>query len=350
VILRQGIERFYTVRENRRLKERVVRYAGYLESQHRDPLDLGNLSAESPTMREAVARIESLAAGSSPVLVTGEPGTEKELFASALHIGSPRERGPFVVVSSPAFSGEALERELFGWEKGAFDEALVDRAGRLELAHEGTLVLAELDGLGHELEDRIDRFLADSLVRRVGSQVDVRVDVRWVATTTAPAAWLEQSRLRAAFAERVVVVPPLRERRFDLPAMCQRLLLRSASRLGRPARAFTADAMALLVGHRWPGNFAELAAVVERAALLAEGDTVTPAALMIAAPQDESSHESTGAAKDRMDLPGQLDDLERRELCIALERCGGNKAEVARMLGIQRTTLYYRLKRLGIEA
>src|SRR5258706_695046 len=136
VVLKQSIERFHTLRENRRLREQLARYAGYLEAEQRTPMDLGELSAESTTMQAATSQIEQLSASASPALIAGEPGTEKELFARALHVSSPRESKPFVVVSCPSFVGDSLERELFGWERGAFDGALVDRPGRLELAHE----------------------------------------------------------------------------------------------------------------------------------------------------------------------------------------------------------------------
>jgi two-component system response regulator AtoC/two-component system response regulator HupR/HoxA len=146
-----------------------------------------------------------------------------------------------------------------------------------------------------------------------------------------------------------MVIPPLRSRLEDLPAMAHRLLLRGAVKYGRPARTFSADAIAALAGHRWPGNVAELGSVIERAVLLAESDVVGASCLALSEHAAKVTHAGEAAAVHPIDLPGQLDDLERRQLCAALDQCGGNKAEVARALGIQRTTLYYRLKRLGIE-
>jgi DNA-binding NtrC family response regulator len=350
VVLKQSIERFYTLRENRRLREQLARYAGYLEAEQRDPMDFGELSAESAPMREAASRIEQLSAGGSPVLVAGEPGTEKELFARALHVSSPRESKPFIVVSCPAFGGDALERELFGWERGAFDGAIVDRPGRLELAHEGTLVLCELGELSPGLSARLERLLEDGAVRRIGATNDAKVDVRLLATTSqTPSSFASTSPLARRIAASHVVVPPLRTRLDDLPTICTRLLVRSALRYGRPARAFSPEAIAKLMTYRWPGNLAELASVIERAALACDSATVGPS---YTSPTDVAPPSLAEALPSPLPagLPAQLDDLERRELCSALERCGGNKAEVARILGIQRTTLYYRLKRLGIEA
>ena len=350
VVLRQGIERFHTLRENRRLKERLARYAGYLEGQQRDPLEFGNFSAESPAMREAVARVETLASTSSPVLIAGEAGTEKELFASALHVGSAREPNPFVLVSCPPLGGDALERELFGWHHDAFAGAITDRPGRLELAHGGTLVLAELGEVTPSLETQLTRLMAEGVVRRIGGGPEAPCDVRLVATTTEePAHWHTGSALKRELGRAQVIVPPLRHRTADLPGMCSRLLARWANRYGRPARTFDGNAMARLVGYPWPGNLAELSGVIERAVLVCPAETVTASYLSLEA-RHNAAVELPSEVKPCVDLPGQLDEIERRQLVTALERCGGNKAEVARMLGIQRTTLYYRLKRLGIEA
>ncbi|HEY3595039.1 MAG TPA: sigma 54-interacting transcriptional regulator, partial [Polyangiaceae bacterium] len=152
----------------------------------------------SEAMREAVARVESLAVGSSPVLVAGESGTEKELFASALHVGSAREQGPFIVVSCPPLAGDALERELFGWEAGAFDGAVAARPGRLELAQGGTLLLAEFREASPGLEARLMRFFAEGIAQRNGAITSTQLDVRVVTTTgDDPAAFIAGSALKA---------------------------------------------------------------------------------------------------------------------------------------------------------
>ncbi|HKQ71423.1 MAG TPA: sigma-54 dependent transcriptional regulator [Polyangiaceae bacterium] len=350
VILRQSIERFHTLRENQRLKDQLGRYAGYLEAEHHDPIDFGELSAESSAMRGAVRQLETLAPGGTPVLVAGEPGTEKALFARALHVGSARESQPFVVVNCPSFSEVLLERELFGWEKGAFEGALSARAGRFELAHRGTLVLEELRDVSSSVAAQLERWLDQGKTRRLGSATDSRADVRLVATTSEPApAFEKRSALARRIASATLTVPPLRDRFDDLPGMCDRLVVKCATRQGRPARSFSPEARAKLLVYEWPGNVLELSNVVERAVLLCNRPVIGPAFVALRDQGAPFVEAPTPSDASSIDLPGQLDHMERRELCAALERCHGNKAEVARMLGMQRTTLYYRLKRLGIE-
>src|SRR5689334_16473558 len=206
VVLKQSIERFHTLRENRRLREQLARYAGYLEAEQRDPIDFGELAAESAPMRAAAGQIEQLSTGSAPVLIAGEPGTEKELFARALHVSSLRESKPFVVVSCPSFAADSLERELFGWERGAFDGAVLDRPGRVELAHEGTLVLAELGAIPPAIAARLERLLEDGTVRRLGASSDAKVDVRLLVTTSeTPSSFAASSSLARAIARAHVI-------------------------------------------------------------------------------------------------------------------------------------------------
>jgi two-component system, NtrC family, response regulator AtoC len=385
VILRQAIGSFATVRENRRLRDQLAHYAGYLEREQRDPIDFGEITGDSPALKELSERIAIGAPTSSPVLIEGEPGSEKEVVARAIHVGSPREEKPFVKVTCAAFRGDALERELFGWQRGAFDGAFTDRAGRFELAHKGTIYLDDLAQPSPSLQGRLLRVLESGEVERVGATEPTRVDVRVVVSLTPSleAVWGANNEVLADLVSRLAVfpvrLPRLRERRSDIRALAEHFLRKYARRNPRAATSLSAEAVTKLEAYAWPGNVRELENVIERAAILSRSDVIQPEHLAFsarpalspsAAPSSSIStptpsgpvlpeaSPSRASAPDlgeivggaKIDLDSQLDDIERRELLSALARCGGNKAEVARSLGVQRTTLYYRLKRLGIES
>jgi DNA-binding NtrC family response regulator len=318
------------------------------------------------------------------VLIEGEPGSEKEVVARAIHVGSPREEKPFVKVTCAAFRGDALERELFGWHRGAFDGAFTDRAGRFELAHKGTIYLDDLAQPSPSLQGRLLRVLESGEVERVGATEPTRVDVRIIVSLTPSleAVWGEGEVL-ADLVSRLGVfpvrLPRLRERSGDIRALAEHFLRKYARRNPRAATSLSAEAVAKLEAYAWPGNVRELENVIERAAILSRSDVIQPEHLAFAAHPGPSPASPTSAPSStatpsgsvvaeaspsrasspdlgeivggaKIDLDSQLDDIERRELLSALARCGGNKAEVARSLGVQRTTLYYRLKRLGIES
>ncbi len=387
VILRQAIGNFATVRENRRLRDQLAHYAGYLEREQRDPIDFGEITGESPALKELAARIALGAPTSSPVLLEGEQGSEKEVVARAIHVGSPREEKPFVKVTCAAFRGDALERELFGWQRGAFDGAFTDRAGRFELAHLGTIYLDDLASPSPSLQGRLLRVLESGEIERVGATEPTPVDVRVVCSMTPSLeiAWGEGEVLTDLVSRLSVFpvrLPRLRERRGDIRALAEHFLRKYARRNPRAATALSTEAVVKLEAYAWPGNVRELENVIERAAILSRSDVIQPEHLAFVArpapsvpqpapsssasvaepipggpavpeafparPSSPEIGEIIGGAK--IDLDSQLDDIERRELLAALARCSGNKAEVARSLGVQRTTLYYRLKRLGIES
>jgi DNA-binding NtrC family response regulator len=380
VILRQAIANFATVRENRRLREQLAHYAGYLEREQRDPIDFGQLAGESPAMKDLGDRIALGAPTSSPVLIEGEYGSEKEVVARAIHVGSPREEKPFVKVTCAAFRGDALERELFGWKRGAFDGAFDDRAGRFELAHHGTIFLEEPGVLSPSLQGRLLRLLADGEVERVGATEAIPVDVRVVLSLTPgiEEAWAGADVLPELVSRLSVFpvhLPPLRDRRGDIRVLAEHFLRKYAQRNPRAATSLSAEAVARLYTYPWPGNVRELENVIERAAILSRSDVIQPEHLAFSTPTVRPTSPSSpsltappssapapsapppssapppvpSSGPSKIDLDSQLEDIERRELLAALQRCGGNKAEVARSLGMQRTTLYYRLKRLGIE-
>jgi two-component system response regulator AtoC len=352
-VIRQGIAAFATLRENRELREQLAHYAAYLERAQRDPLDFGALSSEvrleaprvggvSPRLLDA---IETIAETAGPVVIEGESGVESELVARAIHIGSPRESRPFVAVMAGAFSGESLERELFGWGAPPFEGAARERAGRCELADGGTLWLHEPNELSPSLQARLLRMLSEGRVERVGETRARRVDVRLIVSVVGGVGRLfgpepALPELLARLSVFPIRLPPLRTRLEELPLLAEHFLARYAERNERRCARLTEGALMSLSSHSWPGNVRELERVLERAAIVARGQDIQSAHLDFEAPGPGS----LGPLGDRLEA------LERGELARALELHGGNKAEVARALGIHRTTLYYRLKKLGLDS
>ncbi|MDC0747682.1 sigma-54-dependent transcriptional regulator [Polyangium mundeleinium] len=365
VILRQGISVFATMRENKRLRDQLAHYAGYLEREQRDPIDFGELICNSAAMKEVSARIGEVAPTSTHVLVESRVGAEKEIVARAIHIGSPREERPFVKVTCAAFRGEALEREIFGSRRGAFEGATADRAGRVELAHGGTLYLEDPGPPTAALQARLARLLATGEAERVGDAEPRRLDVRLVVSVTPDLdeAWGRDvlPELTSRLSVFPIRLPPLSERREDIRPLAEHFLRKYTRRNTRAARALSNDAFMKLEAYGFPGNVRELENVVERAAILARGDVIQPEHLAFVPPVPAWEKASTSPPSQpvapaepesgarRQNLDSQLEEIERREMLAALDRCGGNKAEMARLLGVQRTTLYYRLKRLGID-
>lgn len=353
LFMRQGIEAFATVRENRRLRDQVAQYAGYLDKQQRDPIDFGQIVGAGEATSKVLDRVAELAEAASPVLIEGEAGVEKDVTARAIHTASAREAKPFVSVTCAAFRAEALERELFGYRRGAFEGAFQDRAGRFELADGGTLYLHEVSELSASLQGRLLRALVEGEVERLGDTTARRVDVRLIVSVT-PSLREAIGSLLPELESRLSVLPirllPLRKRRDDIRPLAEHFLLKYNQRNARAATSIAAEAIAKLTAYSWPGNVRELENVVERAAILARGDEIKPGHLMFAGDVAEVEPASQPASPDGVSLSLRLDAIERSELMTALKQYGGNKAEVARALGIHRTTLYYRLKKLGIDA
>jgi len=295
--------------------------------------------------------VEEVASTTTPVLIEGETGLEKDVVARAVHVGSAREESPFVAVTCAAFPGDALERELFGYRRGAFEGALQDREGRGELAHGGTLYLHEAGELSPSLQGRLLRLLEEGQVERVGDTHPRAVDVRLIVSCTPSFADSPFSRemvpeLRSRVSVFPVSLSPLRERREDIRPLAEHFLRKHAHRNGRQIATVKAEAVGALESYVWPGNVRELENVLERAAILAGEGAIDADHLLF----QKGTAPAAPRAEQGLSLSGKLDAIERRELIAALEKYDGNKAEVARTLGIHRTTLYYRLKKLGIDA
>jgi DNA-binding NtrC family response regulator len=301
------------------------------------------LIAESPKMRPVLELMQRVGPSDANVLVTGEHGTGKELVAQWLHASSPRAARSFIPVNMGGLSEGVFESELFGHVKGAFTDAKTDRVGRFELADAGTIFLDEIANITMSQQAKLLRVLQTGDVERVGSSRPRRVDVRVISATNAD---LQQEVQAGRFREDLLFrlntieigLPALRERREDIPVLATHFLRRHAARYRKTLSGFDAGAMQLLLSHSWPGNIRELDHAVERAVLLAQGDTVRAA--------DFALRSGTGAAQRLEDLP--LEDVERLLIQKALARYGGNVSQAAKALGLSRSALYRRIASHGL--
>jgi DNA-binding NtrC family response regulator len=297
--------------------------------------------AESRSMREAMALIDRAAQRDTPILLVGESGTGKELLARAIHKKSPRALGPFVAVNCSAIPEPLLESELFGHRRGAFTDARDDRPGLFQTAQRGTILLDEIGDMAPALQGKLLRVLQQREVHPLGASTPVSIDVRVVTATHRDLSTLVgEERFRQDLLYRINVievrVPPLRERPEDMDPLIGSVLDKHGAKLGKTGCTVSTDAMAVLRSYAWPGNVRELENVIERALVLGTGTVVTledlPRAL-----RDGRAPSSDGIAGRR------LADVERDHIVRTLRAAAGNKAAAARVLGLNRKTLYRKL-------
>ncbi|RMG15150.1 MAG: sigma-54-dependent Fis family transcriptional regulator [Planctomycetota bacterium] len=307
----------------------------------------------SPRMRAVERTIRRVAKSrSTTVLIRGESGVGKELAARALHAASPRASGPFVAVNCAALSETLLESELFGHEKGAFSGAHQRKIGLFEAAEGGTILLDEIGEMSLALQAKLLRVLQEKTFFRVGGVRPVRVDVRVVSATHRDLkADVEAGRFRRDLYYRLnvvqVVVPPLRERREDIPALAEEFLAEFSLELDRPyLEGFSPEALRRLTSHPWPGNVRELRNAVERAAILAEGPRVEAHDLQLE--EDCAEPSPVPAAAENSGRARTLAEVERAHIARVLESCRWNKSRAARLLGIHRTTLAKKVEDYGL--
>ncbi len=320
---------------------------------------------EGAAMRPVVDFIDRVAPSDATVLLLGESGTGKDVVARAIHRQSPRAKGPFVAINCAALPDSLVEAELFGHEKGAFTGALARRVGHFEAAHGGTLFLDEVAELSPGAQARLLRVLEDRQVQRLGATTPVPIDVRVVAAThqdlkEAVAARRFRQDLYFRLAVLVTTLPPLRDRPEDVEPLARRFLDRLRGRAGRPVEDFSPRALAALRRHVWPGNIRELRNAVERAVILGRTPLIEPEDLPLdvvagaLARVDALASTSAPAAvpdgAETIALPAPLAELERRAVAAAMRATGGNKTAAARLLGIDRVTLYSRLKAYAADA
>jgi DNA-binding NtrC family response regulator len=313
------------------------------------------LTGRSPAMIELYKEIARVAPSRSTVLIVGESGTGKELVARSIHKHSPRSSRPFVPVNCGAFTETLLESELFGYVRGAFTGAASDRKGLWEEAEGGTLFLDEVGETSAAMQVKLLRALQDGEIRRVGSTRPVMTDARVVAATNRDLEReVKAGRFREDLFYRLSVVtlrvPPLRERRSDIPLLAERFLRAASENAGRARLRLSEGALNRLVAYDWPGNVRELESAVEYAALHARGAEVAaedlPPKLQTAEVRQAASRSPLAALYE--DLPS-LDELERRYLQHVLEATGGNRTRTAEILGIDRRTLYRMAERFQLK-
>jgi formate hydrogenlyase transcriptional activator len=331
------------------LKDKLHQEKVYLEEEARTDQNFGEIVGESAALRRVLKQVEAVAPTGSTVLILGETGTGKELIARALHDLSPRRERTFVKLNCAAIPTGLLESELFGHEKGAFTGAIAQKVGRFELAHQGTLFLDEVGDIPPELQPKLLRALQEQEFERLGNTRTVRVDVRVVAATNRDLArMVGDGSFRSDLYYRLnvfpVVLPPLRERPDDIPRLVRHFTQRFARRMGRRIETIPAAVMDALVRYPWPGNVREMQNVIERAVILSPGPSLQiPLGDLQPAGTQSQAPASAGVT---------LADAEREHILGVLRETGwvlGGAKGAAASLGMKRSTLQWKMKKLGIS-
>jgi len=335
-VLRRALEHGRLLAENRALKD------GMLRGRTFD----GLVGASAP-MQALFAKIGRVAPSDATVLLQGESGTGKELVAEAIHRGSPRKNGPFIAVNGSALPESLAESELFGHEKGAFTGAVAARPGKFELANGGTLFLDEVATLSPAIQSKLLRVLESRAFERVGGNKTVTVDIRLIAAANESLSGLvAKGGFREDLFYRINTVvldlPPLRERRDDIPLLVEFFAIRAARRHGRPSKTFTLETLAAMKARPFPGNVRELEHLVEMLTLMVEEDVILPDHLPAPGPAD------AGAAGGELPLGAAVARFEKELLVRAIVRGGGVKARAAEVLGLDSNQMKYLCRKYGL--
>jgi DNA-binding NtrC family response regulator len=339
--------------EQRRLKSENA----YLRSQLEERYRIDGLVGRSSVMRDLFQLLETVASTSSTVLITGETGTGKELAARAIHHNSARRAGRFVALNCSAIPETLLEAELFGHVRGAFTGAIGTRQGRVEQAHKGTLFLDEVGTMSPALQAKLLRVLQEREFERVGDSHTIKIDVRVIAATHSDLGrMVAEGTFREDLFYRLnvlpVQLPPLRDRREDIPLLAQHFLQRLAADTGRGPLTVSQEAMRRLMAHRWPGNVRQLENTLERALAFSQGRPHIDVADLPPELQDDGvriENAEPWLPEDGIDFERYIEGIELSLIRRSLERTHGNKRQAARLLNLKRTTLIEKLKRLEAQ-
>ncbi|HZD92844.1 MAG TPA: sigma-54 dependent transcriptional regulator [Candidatus Sulfotelmatobacter sp.] len=328
--------------ENQRLKEALGKRYHFQ-----------NIVGRSKKMQEVLALVERVAPTNSTVLIGGESGVGKDLIARAIHQNSRRAAGPFIKINSTAIPDTLFESELFGFERGAFTGALASKPGKFELADKGTLFLDEIGDVPSPIQVKLLRVLQEREFERLGGTKTLKVDIRMIAATNRDLrAALEEGTFREDLYYRLNVVPidipPLREHKEDVPDLVNHFLARFAAESEKPIEGITPAALAALMGYHWPGNIRQLENMVERAVALSSGPVIDVQDIHLDSAPGKAGTAGAGASNNFLPEGMTLEQWEDHMIQEALRRANGNKSQAARLLGLSRNALRYRLGKLGV--
>lgn len=314
--------------------------SGLLKADLMERYSFSNITGKNHKMQQIYSLIEKIAPTSATVLITGESGTGKELVANAIHENSPRKDKPFVAVNCSALSESLLESELFGHVKGAYTGAINDQAGRFEIADGGTLFLDEIGDISQVTQVKLLRVLQERCIERVGGTKTIPIDVRILAATNKDLQKaMEDGSFRQDLYFRLNVIqldlPPLKDRTSDIPLLAEKFCKELGEKNNRPGLTISRQVMELLMGYSWPGNVRELINVIERAVILTEVDVINPDVLPPLFFADNTTSDSSSL---------KLRDVEKSHILYVLDQCSGNLSQASRLLGVDRKTLYNKMK------
>jgi DNA-binding NtrC family response regulator len=346
VLVAKAVEKSHLVAENL-----------YLRQQLRGKYKFENIIGNSSAIQSVFSRMEKILHTDSTVLILGESGTGKELVARAIHFNGQRKEKPFIPINCGAIPSELLESELFGHVRGSFTGAVSDKLGKFEVANRGTIFLDEIGTMPMHLQMKLLRVLQDQEVERVGATRRTKLDVRVISATNAD---IEERVRRGEFREDLyyrlnvipVHLPPLRNRREDIPLLAKHFLRKICTDMRRPVLEITRDALRALEGYEWPGNVREMENVIERSVALTDGDIIDrhdlPPKIGGAAPEKDLLP-ALQIPEEGLDLAETVAHIERTLIRQAMHKSGNIKARAAEMLNINRTTLVEKIKRYGMK-
>ena len=333
--------------ENKRLGEENV----YLREQVAQQYNFGEMIGQSEAIRSIFKQIKKIAPTQSSVLIIGESGTGKELVAHSIHNFSPRKDNPFIKVNCGALAETLLESELFGHEKGSFTNAIRQKRGKFELADKGSIFLDEIGNISEGVQARLLRVLQEKEIDRVGGEQTIQIDVRIIAATNRNLfEAVKQGKFREDLYYRLNVIPlelpPLRERRKDIPLLIEHFLQKKGDEMKKPISKISRQAKEALEKYSWPGNIRELQNLIERALVICDGDEIRMEDFPVLL--EHGKQNILTLPKEDLPLNMVLEDLELQLIKRAMEKSGGVKTRAANILGMKTSALYYKLEKYNL--